>query len=180
MSQNPTDAIIAKAWEAYHAEDYTTAAQLFTHASENSALQGDALQTAEMQNNLSVALLKAGHPKAALDAALGSDAVFSEAGDTKRQAIALANIAAALEDLNRLVEALDHYQQSSILFHQLGEDDMRSYILKRISTIQIRKGKQLEALASMNASLESKAKLSLTDRILRSLMKTIRRMTGGG
>ncbi len=179
MSQNASDPIAAKAWEAYQAEDYQTAAQLFSQASENSALDGDALATAEMKNNLSVALLKAGKAKAALDAALGSDAVFAEAGDFKRQAMALANIATALEELHRLDEALEHFKQSSALFQQIGEDEMRSYVLKRISTLQMRKGKQIEALASIDASLESKSKPGLVDRILRSLMKVIRRMTGG-
>lgn len=178
MSHEPIDPIVAKAWEAYQAEDYQTAAQLFSQASDNRALDGDALGTAELRNNLSVALLKAGNAKAALDAALGSDAVFAEAGDTKRQAMALANIATALEELNRLGEALEHFKQSSALFQQVGEDDMRSYVLKRISTIQMRMGNQIEALASMDASIESKARLTLVDRILRSLMKVIRRMTG--
>jgi len=50
--------------------------------------------------------------------------------------------------------------------------------LQRISTIQLRQGKRIESLVSMDAALEEKRKLSMKDRLLRSLMGIIRRLSG--
>ena len=62
--------------------DYSQAANLFATASiamRTSA--GDVLGSAEMDNNRSVALLKAGNAKAALSASQGTEILFSQAGD---------------------------------------------------------------------------------------------------
>jgi tetratricopeptide (TPR) repeat protein len=92
--------------------------------------------------------------------------------------MALANVASALEDLKRLDEALALFTQSAALFKQIQEKEMRAYVLQRISAIQLRQGKRIEALVSMDAALEQKTKLSFKDRLLRNLMGTIRRLSG--
>ena len=66
------------------------AAQAYTSAK-------DELNTAEMMNNQSVALLQAGKAKEALQATEGTEDIFQKAGDIKRQGIAVSNRAAALE-----------------------------------------------------------------------------------
>ena len=68
------------------------------------------LLAAEMSNNESVALLQAGQPGRALEAARGTDALFASASDPKRQAMALGNQAAALDALGRSDEALETYR----------------------------------------------------------------------
>jgi len=92
--------------------------------------------------------------------------------------MALANLASALEDLKRFDEALNLFNQSAALFKQISEKEMRAYVLQRISTIQLRQGKRIESLVSMDAALEEKRKLSMKDRLLRSLMGIIRRLSG--
>ncbi|MFN7037599.1 MAG: tetratricopeptide repeat protein [Bellilinea sp.] len=178
MAEADIQTITQKAWEAYQNEDYETAANAFSTAVEALTDENQTLQQAEMRNNLSVALLKAGKPQEAYQAALGSDQIFAAAGDLKRQAMALANIASALEDLKRLDEALELFTQSAALFKQISEKEMRAYVLQRISTIQLRQGKRIESLVSMDAALEEKKKLSFKDRLLRNLMGIIRRLSG--
>lgn len=178
MSEADIQLITQKAWETYQNEEYETAAKSFAQAVEALSAENQSLQQAEMKNNLSVALLKAGKPEEAYQAALGTEQVFASAGDLKRQAMALANLASALEDLKRFDEALNLFNQSAALFKQISEKEMRAYVLQRISTIQLRQGKRIESLVSMDAALEEKRKLSMKDRLLRSLMGIIRRLSG--
>jgi tetratricopeptide (TPR) repeat protein len=178
MTEDDIQTITQKAWEAYQNEDYETAASAFSAAVETLTDESQILQQAEMKNNLSVAYLKAGKPQQAYQAALGTDQIFAQAGDLKRQAMALANLASALEDLNRFDEALALFTQSAALFKQISEKEMRAYVLQRISTIQLRQGKRIESLVSMDAALGEKSKLSFKERLLRSLMGIIRRLSG--
>ena len=178
MSETSVDTIIQKAKTAYESEDFQEAARLFEQASIELTQAGKPLDAAEMQNNRSVALLKAGKAAEALAAAQGTDQTFGAAGDVKRQAMALGNIASALEDLNRFDEAMQTYTQSADLFKQIGERELRAYVLERISGLQLRKGKRIESLATKEAAIASKDHLSLTDRILKGLLGIIHKLTG--
>ena len=164
--------IAQKAKSAYSQKKFTEAAQLFEEAAVLYKELGDYLNEAEMLNNCSVALLLGGDAHAALQAAQGTAQVFAEASDFKRQAMALGNQAAALDALGKHEEALEIYQQASDLLKGRGEDDLRSYILQQISTLQIRTGNQLQSLASMQAALDSRKKLTLKERFLKKLLKT--------
>jgi len=113
-----------------------------------------------------------------LDAVKGTDQIFAAAGDRKRQAMALGNIAAALDELQYSEEALKHYRQSEELLKEVGEKELRAYVLERISAIQLRSGKRIESLITMEAAIESKPKPSFKDRILKSLVGIARRLTG--
>ena len=54
---------------------------------------------------------------------------------------------------------------------------MRSYVLQAISALQLRTGKQLQAMASMDAALDNKGgKLSLKERLLRKLLNTQKKL----
>ncbi len=165
-----------QAASAYGADDYTNAAILYKNASQVYADAGNTLMAAEMDNNLSVTLLKMKDAEGALQAAAGTDLLFQEAGDMERQAIAIANQAAAKEALGQLAEALEGYQLASDLLKQSGNRQMRSYVLQSISALQLRTGKQLQAMATMDAALDNKSKLSLKERLLRKLLNTQKRM----
>ena len=128
-------------------------------------------QAAEARNNASVAHLKGGNPDAALRIVMGTDRIFSELGDTRRQGMALANQASALEDLGRLEEALERFEQSADLLKQTGEKEMRAFVLKKISSLQIRTGKQFQALASMDSALEEQPRLTIREKILQKLLR---------
>ncbi len=157
---------------AFRAGRFSEAAAAFERAVAGFTAAGDALGAAEAANNRSVALLKAGDAAGALQAATGTEAVFAAAGDPKRQGMACANQAAALEALNRPEEALEWYGRSSDLLKQAGEKEFRAIVLESITNLQLRTGKQLQALASMDAALENKPRLSFKDRLLKKLLKT--------
>ena len=97
--------------------------------------------SAEMRNNISVALLQAGKPQESLAAALDTDQVFADAKDIKRQGMALGNQAAALEALNRYDEAIEKYDLAAQLFDQAGEGDLRALVMKSSAAIKLKTGK---------------------------------------
>ena len=164
---------LTKAGEgAYQAGEYQEAAQHFEDAAKGYAAQGENLVAAEMSNNQSVALLQAGDAQAALDAAVGTDEIFSAAGDTRRQAMAIGNTAAALDALGRLEEAEEAYHRSEALFAEIGEDKLRANVMQSLSQLQLRSGRQLEALASMQSGIEEIKRPSLRQRVLKRLLKT--------
>ena len=89
----------------YGKGNYKAAAGLFSQAAQAYASTGNVLDAAEMRNNESVALLQAGNAGEALQAVEGTEQVFLQAGDLKRQGIAIGNRAAALEGLKKWKEA---------------------------------------------------------------------------
>lgn len=157
---------------AYNSGDYTAAAQAYRAAAQGYQQTGDPIQEAEMLNNASVAYLKGDNPDLALDMALNTDQVFASAGDLRRQAIALANQAAAYEELGQLEKALQVYQESSTLLREIDDQELRPVVMKAISTLQLRLGNQLEALATMQSSLEGIEKPSLKQRMLMKILQS--------
>ncbi len=161
--------------QAFAAGQYDVAAEKFQAVTDGYSALNDSLNAAESKNNLSVALLKLGKNQAALDAALGTDQVFANAGDIKRQAMAVGNQASALEALKRWDEALDTYQRSADLFAQAGEGDLRSMVLKSAAAIKLRRGKVTDSAVKMIGSLEAKDKPSIFERLLRWLLRFVQR-----
>lgn len=174
----PSPEKLAKqAEKAYQADDFSQAVMLYEQAAQLYKDAGDELAAAEQANNLSVCLLKMKDAQGALEAATGTDVLFQEAGDMNRQAIAIANQAAAMEELGQLDEAIERYGVASDLLKQTSNKQMRSYVLQAISALQLRTGKQLQAMASMDAALDNKGgKLSLKERLLRKLLNTQKKL----
>ncbi len=178
--QESLSMLLKRAEEAYQSGRYPEAAGLFEQASRQYTDAGEAVKAAEMANNRSVALLQAGDGKGALEAVEGTEQIFAQAGDVRRQALSIGNQAAALEALNRLNEALARYQECSQMLKQIGDEESRAPVLKSISALQIRSGHQLEALASMEAALNSQPKLGLQERFLKKLLNVPMRMLRKG
>lgn len=180
MPQPTLHTLSSQAEKAYRAGNYAEAAALYQNAVQYCTEAGDAVNAAEMSNNRSVALLQSGDAQSALDAAQGTDAVFARAGDLRRQGIALGNQAAALEAMDQLDEALNHYWQCADLLKQAGEKEYRALVLKSISSLQVRTGRQLEAVATMESALENQSKLSLQERFLKGLLRIPLQMINRG
>lgn len=161
--------------QAFSAGQYGPAAEKFQAAADGYASLNDKLAAAEMKNNLSVTLLKQGDGQAALDAVLGTEQVFADGGDLKREAMAAGNQAAALEALKRWDEALAAYDRSAQLFSEAGEGDLRAMVLKSAAAIKLRRGKVTDSAVKMIGSLEAKDKPSLFERLLRSVVRFIQR-----
>jgi tetratricopeptide (TPR) repeat protein len=155
----------------YNRANYLEAARLYKAAADGYLSSGEVLTAAEMANNCSVAHLKGGNAEAALEAAMSTDIVFAERGDTLRQAMALGNQAAAWEGLNQLDKAVSTYNQSAELLNGLGKAELRAYVLQSISAIQLRRGQYLEAYATMGEGVMGLDKPNLSQRLLKSLIQ---------
>lgn len=156
---------------AFEHRRFDQAADLFRRASEGYTLGRAGLLAAEMQNNLSVALLQAGRPGEALEAVQGTDQVFSGANDLKRQGMALGNRASALEALKRTDEALLAYESAAEIFRRAGEGDLLAMVKKSSAAIRLKHGQVGESALNMIGSLEAKEKPSLFERILKFLVR---------
>lgn len=160
--------------KAFANQDFNRAASLFTEAASAYAAQNDALNEAEMKNNLSVSLLQAGKAQAAYQAAAGTDEVFANVGDVKRQAMAFGNQAAALEALKKPDQALEAYERSAALFAEAGESEMRSMVLQSAAAIKLKRGKVLDSAFSMIGSVEATKKPNFIQRLLRFFVRFIK------
>lgn len=166
VNPDPTE-LAEEGKRAFEKRQFERAAALFREAAEGFTIARSELLAAEMKNNQSVALLQAGKAREALDAALGTDQVFAGANDVKRQAMALANQAAALEALKRAEEAIGLYERSAELCSQAGEGDMRAMVMKSAAALKLKTGKISEAAFKMLGVLEAKQKPSFFERILK-------------
>ncbi len=164
----------AQGKQAFANKKFEQAAELFRQAAEGYTLGRAELNAAEMMNNLSVALLQAGRPGESLDAAQGTEKIFEGAKDIKRQAMALGNIAAALEGLNRFDEAVENYERSAELFKQVDEGDLRAMVMKSAAAIKLRKGNVAESAFKMMGSLEAKKTPGIFERILKFFLRFIK------
>ena len=114
---HPSPAALAEQGkQEYEMGKFAAAADLFSQAAQAYNNVDNALNAAEMKNNQSVALLQAGKAKEALEVTDGTEEIFQQAGDLKRQGIAVGNRAAALEGLKKWDEALGEYYRPPQIF----------------------------------------------------------------
>jgi tetratricopeptide (TPR) repeat protein len=160
--------------QAYQHKKYEDALTGFQSCIEQLIKKGSsALDIAEVKNNLSVTFLAQKEYQKAYDSVFGTEQVFSEYGDKKKQAMALGNIGTALQSLGRMDEALVNFEQSADLFKDVNEPELRSYTLKKIADIQIKTKKQFQALASIQAAYDQKEKKSVKDNVLKTVVDGI-------
>lgn len=170
MTLTPTQ-LDEKGKEAYQETDFEGAAEFFRQAAEAYAAAKDEAAAAESKNNMSVALLQADKPQEALEAVLGTDKLFENLKDVKRQAMALGNQAAALKALDRPDEAIAAYERSAELFAQAGEGDLRALVMKDAAALKLKKGNVTEAAFKMLGSLEAKDNPGFFDRIMKYILR---------
>jgi tetratricopeptide (TPR) repeat protein len=155
---------------AYERADYILAAKAFAEAAAAYSAHGEPLMAAEMKNNQSVALLQSKQAQAALEIVAGTDAVFAAAGDLRRQGMALANQAAALEALHRRDEAIAYYGTSVEILERAGAKDLRADVMRAVAGLQMRGGKMTDAVITMQSGLMGLEKPTLKQRILKKLL----------
>ncbi len=163
--------ITKEAQSAYKVGNYAAAAQSFEAARQGYLSANEIVMAAEMANNCSVALLQGGDKEGALRAVEGTEKIFFEAGDRKLQAMALGNQAAALEELGRLAEAEQAYWKSAEILKEIGEKELRLSVMQSISALQLRTGRQLQAVASMHAGVANIEKPTPKQRFLKRILE---------
>lgn len=169
------ETIKQQAIKDYNKRKYDAALDGFRVCLKHYREQDNELLAAEMCNNISVTLLGKKDAQEAYEIVKGTDEIFIQNGDRRRQGMALANIAAALEALDRKEEALALYEQTLDIFKEVGEKGMRANILRRISDLQLKTKRSLQAIASMEAAFDQSDKPSIKDSVFKRILITIRR-----
>lgn len=164
------DQLVSEAKKSYDMGDFLESAHAFEVAAQAYLSSGDELMAYEMKNNSCVAFLQAGEAELALQVVEGTIELFAKAGDLRRQGMALGNLGAALEALNRTEEAVDAYMQSADLLRHAGETELRVHVMRSLSALQLRTGRQIEALGTMQAGLEGVDKPTPKQRLLKRLL----------
>lgn len=177
---NAPENLSREALDAYQLGAYEDAVNGFKAANREFLDRGDDLNAAEAANNLSVALLKMDRTHDALAAVKGTPEIFRRAGNRQMEAMALGNLAAALEATGEIKQAEDCYTQALTRLEESDDQETRSYILQALSRLQLRGGKPFDALTSMQGALDSQPRLSLRDRVLRRLFDLPARLLGRG
>ena len=160
-----------KGKQEYEQGNYLAAADLFLRAAQVHASMQDELNAAEMKNNQSVALLQTGKANDALRATEGTEEIFENAGDLRRQGVAVGNRAAALEGLKKWNEALAEYDRAASLFEQAGAGDMHSVVRKAAANLNLKRGRFTDSQLDVYDSLRLVEKPTLTQRIMKFLMR---------
>lgn len=171
MNDSNASALAEQGKEEYDKGAYLAAAKLFDQAAQAYEQANDPLNAAEMKNNQSVALLQGGKASDALQATAGTEELFANAGDLKRQGISVSNRAAALEGMKKWNEALAEYERAASLFEQAGEGDMHSIVRKASANIHLKFGQVNQTGMDIYDSLRLVEKPTLTQRIMKFLMR---------
>ncbi len=162
--------IADQAKQIYQTGDYPAAVQAFAEAASAYSDEGDAPMSAEMKNNQSVALLRDKQAQAALEAAQGTDLVFAEAGDFRREGMALANQASALDALKRFKEAIDIYTRAGDALELAGEIDLRLEVMQLLSALYLRRFKFLDAIITLQSGLAAVKNPTPKQRFMKKLL----------
>ncbi len=154
MVNKPTPLEIAdQAKLNYQSGDYSGAAEGYANAADAFKETSDLLMSAEMRNNQSVALLRDKQAQAALDVALGTDEVFADIGDNRRQGMALANQAAALSALKRPKEAIELFTRAADSLNKAGEIELRLEVMQLLSALYLRRLKLYDSIITLQSGL---------------------------
>ncbi len=171
MNDSTASALAEQGKKEYEKGAFLAAAKLFAQAARAYEQANDPLNAAEMKNNQSVAFLQGGKASDALKATEGTEEIFANAGDLKRQGISVSNRAASLEGMKQWREALAEYDRAASLFEQAGEGDMHSIVRKASANIHLKFGRVDSTGMDIYDSLRLVEKPTLTQRIMKFLMR---------
>jgi tetratricopeptide (TPR) repeat protein len=166
----PPQEIADQAKKTYQAGDYMQAAQEFAEAASVFAGTGDALMAAEMKNNQSVALLLAGETQAALEAVEGTEKTFGAAEDFRRQGMALANQATALQALKQVKESIECFQRAGVALEKAGEGDLRADVMQQLSMLHLRRFKFYDAVLALQSGLAGVKNPNMRQRLMKKVL----------
>lgn len=166
------------ALNAFRESRLDEAIQAFITARQAFLAEGNKVKAAEMASSLSVVLLKAERSEEALEAAIGTPEIFIQSGEETLAAQAFGNLGSALEACGDLDGAEETYHQAAELFASLGDSEHHRYTMQSLSHLQLRRGRALEALGTMQHSLDAQPRPGVRDRLLRYLLNLPNRLLG--
>ena len=163
--------LAAEAQSLYQKGQYLSSGQIFQASAFSYEALGDPALAVEMRNNASVAYLQGGDPQSALAALDGVEAFYTLAGDLRSLSLAIGNRASILDDLRQDEAAVEAYERCAELLKQIGDYDTRSYVMQSLSKLQLRRGQQLQAFATMKAGIDAIPNPSLRHKLLKRLLR---------
>jgi tetratricopeptide (TPR) repeat protein len=162
--------IADQARQMYQAGNYLQAAKTFSEAASAFENSGDSPMSAEMKNNQSVAFLLAGDARSALNAVEGTEIVFADSRDFRRQGMALANQASALEALGQTKDAIEYYKKAAEALEQANEGDLRAGVMQLLASLYLRHFKIFDAIITLQSSLVGVKNPSLKQRLMKKIL----------
>jgi tetratricopeptide (TPR) repeat protein len=153
MNDPAPQSSVELAQRRYREGDLAGAVEAFQQASQAYAAAGEALMAAEMRNNQAVTLLRLKKAEEALALVQGTERIFAEAGDARREGMALANTASALESLRRTGEAIEAYRRSAEALERADEGDLRGEVMQLLSMLYLRRLKFYDAVLALQSGL---------------------------
>lgn len=132
---------------------------------------GDQARAAAMANNICVAYLELDRNTEALDFVRDTPQVLLDAGETQLAAQAFGNLGTALAATGDPASAEEAYFKAIELFNEIDARDNLTHTLKALSQLQLKQGRSLEAVSTMQQALETEPKSGIRDRLLRKLLK---------
>jgi tetratricopeptide (TPR) repeat protein len=159
-----------KAKQTYRVGDYSQAAQAFAEAASAYASSGDSLMSAEMKNNQSVALLLSGEAQAALEAVEGTETIFADSKDYRRQGMALANQASALQALKHMQDAIEYYKRAADTLETANEGDLRADVMQLLATLYLRRLKLYDAVITLQSGLAGVKNPTAKQRLMKKIL----------
>jgi tetratricopeptide (TPR) repeat protein len=162
--------IFEQAKRAYQNGDFISANLSYENAANAFSEAGDHLMAAEMKNNQSVTLLRSKQFQAALEASQGTELIFARAGDVRRQGIALANQASALQALKRYKEAIDYFSRAGETLEKANEMDLRVEVMQLLSALYLRRFKVFDAIIALQSGLAGIQNPTPKQRLMKKLL----------
>jgi tetratricopeptide (TPR) repeat protein len=162
--------IADQAKQIYQAGDYMQAAKAFAEAASAYASSGDSPMSAEMKNNQSVALLLSGDAQAALEAVEGTETIFADSKDFRRQGMALANQASALEALKRTKDAIEYYKRAGDALEKADEGDLRVNVMQLLAALYLRHFKLYDAVIALQSGLAGVKNPTAKQRLMKKIL----------
>jgi tetratricopeptide (TPR) repeat protein len=117
-----------------------------------------------------VALLRANQPQAALEAVQGTEKVFAEAGDFRRQGMALANQASALQALKRFKDAIEDFKKAGDALQKADEGDLRVEVMQLLAMLYLRNFKFIEAILALQSGLSGVKNPTPRQRLMKKIL----------
>ena len=169
-----------KGMEHYRAGRFEDAMAAFAHAHGAFLVEGNLQQAAETANDRGVAARQAARFDEAEAAFTKARRLFDELGDRLSQGQVIGNLGALSESRNQNEQAAAFYTQAIALFDEVGAADLAAETWRALSRLRMKQGKWFAALGAYDAGLQDIKHLTLTQRLLRRLIRVSRRLMGGG
>jgi tetratricopeptide (TPR) repeat protein len=174
------DELKNKGLEHYRAGRFEDAIAAFAQAHQSFLAEGEWGKAAESANDRGVAARQAALFDEAEAAFSQARQLFEQVGDRKSQGMVVGNLGALAESRNQNEQAAALYKEAIALFEEASAAELSGQTWRALSRLRMKQGKWFAALGAYDASLDGVQHPTITQRALRSLLKTSRRLTGGG